>query len=86
MLEIENKTLRIFVSRIGWSLLGKKNWKKSPLISTITPMDFVTKNSAPCYITDGNTWSFESHGKELAEKLREKGVTVWERYFPKDEY
>lgn len=56
------------------------------MISTITPMDFVTKNSVPCYIADGNTWSFESHGKELAEKLRENGVTVWERYFPKDEY
>lgn len=86
MLEIDNKILRLFISRIGWSFIGKKNWKKAPLISTVTPMDFVTEEFPPCYITDGNSWSFESHGKALGEKLRENGVCVKERYFPKEEY
>lgn len=86
MLEIENRTLRLFISRIGWSFIGRKNWKKASLISTVTPMDFVTENFAPCYITDGNAWSFENHGRALAEKLNEKGVAVKERYFSKEKY
>lgn len=86
MLTIENKMLRLFISRIGWSLLGQKNWQKAPLISTVTPMDFVTENFTPCYITDGNTGSFENHGRALAEKLKENGVQVKERYFSKEQY
>ena len=85
-LQIKNRKLRLFVSRIGWSFFGRKNWKKSPLVSTVTPLDFVTGKFAPCYITDGNSWSFESHGRALGKKLRENGVYVKERYFPKEEY
>ncbi len=86
MLDIENKTLRLFISRIGWSFLGKKRWQTAELISTVNPADFVTENFVPSYITDGNSWSFENHGRALAEKLREKGIAVKERYFPKEEY
>ncbi len=86
MFDIQNKTLRLFISRIGWSFLGEKRWRKSKLISTVNPADFVTDSFVPSYITDGNSWSFESHGRALAEKLREKGVAVKERYFSKEEY
>ena len=83
-LEIENKMLRFLILRIGWSFLGKKNWRKSPLIDTVTPMAYVTKESVPCYITDGNSFSFEGHGRALGEALRAKGVPVKERYFDRD--
>lgn len=86
MFDIKNRTLRLFISRIGWSLMGKKNWKKAPLISTVTPMDFITEKFVPCYITDGNAWSFENHGRSFGEELRKKGVFVKERYFSKEEY
>ena len=86
MFGIESRTLRLFISRIGWSYLGKKNWRKSPLLDTLTVADFVTENFVPSYITDGNNFSFESHGRELGEKLRSLGVPVAERYFDKQKY
>ena len=76
--------LRFLILRIGWSFLGKKNWRKSPLIDTVTHMAYVTKESVPCYITDGNSFSFEGHGRALGEALRAKGVPVKERYFDRD--
>lgn len=86
MFNVEDKKLRLFISRIGWSFLGKKNWSKAPLISTVTPMDFVTGQTVPCYITDGNTMSFEPQGRALGEALRKNGVKVKERYFAREEY
>ncbi len=86
MLTLDNKVLRLFVSRIGWSYLGHRNWKKAPLLDTVTPMHFVTEDYVPTYITDGNSFSFESHGKELAEALRSAGVKVAERYFDKETF
>lgn len=83
-LEIENKMLRFLILRIGWSFLGKKNWRKSPLIDTVTPMAYVTKVSVPCYITDGNSFSFEGHGRALGEALRAEGIFVKERYFDRE--
>lgn len=86
MFEIENRVLKLFISRIGWSYLGQKNWRKSKWLDTLSPADFVTKNYVPSYITDGNNFSFESHGIELGEKLRLLGVRVSERYFPKEKF
>lgn len=83
---VENKMLRLFISRIGWSYLGRKNWRKSELLDTLTVADFVTKDFVPSYITDGNKISFESHAMELGEKLRSLGVTVSERYFDKEKF
>lgn len=86
MFGIENKLLRLFISRVGWSYLGQKNWRKSKWLDTLTPADFVTENFVPSYITDGNSFSFESHGMELSKKLCSLGVTVAERYFPKEKF
>ncbi len=86
MFGIENRLLRLFISRVGWSYLGQRNWRKSPWLETLPPADFVTKDYVPAYITDGNNFSFESHGMELGEKLRSLGVKVSERYFPKDKF
>ena len=83
--EVKDKTLRFVISRVGWSFMGQKDWKKSPLIDFVTPMDYITKESVPCYITDGNTLSFESHGRALGKALRAQGVFVRERYFDQAE-
>ena len=85
VLTIQDRKMKFLADRIGWSFLGKKNWRSCPLIDTVTPMDFVTEETVPCYITDGNYYSFENHGRALGEALREKGVEVKERYFPKEE-
>jgi acetyl esterase/lipase len=86
MFNVENRTLRLFISRIGWSFLGRKKWSEAPLISTVAPKDFVTERMVPCYITDGNAVSFEPQGRALGEALRGRGVKVKERYFAKEDY
>lgn len=86
MLRMDNRMLKLFVSRIGWSYMGTRRWNKAPLLDTLVTADFVTGDFVPAYITDGNRFSFESHGKALGEKLREAGVKVVERYFDSETY
>lgn len=86
MLKLDNRMARLFVSRIGWSYLGRRSWRKAPLLDTLVTADFVTGDFVPAYITDGNRFSFESHGRELAEKLRQAGVKVVERYFDSEQF
>lgn len=80
----KSRVMRLFLSRIGWSYLGKKNWQQSPLAKTLKVTSYVTPQYPPCYITDGNTGSFEAQGKALAEVLRNNGVMVKERFFGLD--
>lgn len=84
VLNIKNKFFQIFVNRLGWSYLGKRRWQKHALAETLIVTDFADENFVPCYITDGNTGSFETHGRMLADYLRKKGVYVKERYFSKE--
>lgn len=86
MLNSKKRLVRLFVSRIGWSYLGRKNWKKAPLADTITLVDFVTADYVPTYLTDGNSYSFEGQARELGERLRSLGVPTAERYFPREQF
>lgn len=86
MFGIKNRVLRLFISRIGWSYFGRRDWKNAPLLDTVTVPRFVTRDYVPTYITDGNTFSFESHGRALGARLREVGVKTAERYFDKAQF
>lgn len=80
----ENRLLRLFASRIGWSYFGHRGWRKSALLRTTTLTRYAAPNFPLCYITDGNINSFERQGRAFAQALREKGVTVREHFFPKE--
>lgn len=82
MLNSKKKIIKYFINKIGQCYLGRLNWKKSEFFDLVTPMDFVDSSFTPCYITDGNKFSFESHGKALVKALQENGVEVSERFFP----
>lgn len=84
MLNPTDRKLGFFISRIGWSYFGKRNWSKHPLVKTVNVTEFVTDKFPPAYITDGNHMSFESHGKELAQTLAEHQVYVKTRFFDKE--
>lgn len=84
MAKPKNRVLRIFMHRIGWSYLGKRNWRNDPRTDLLTIENHVTKEFPPCYITDGNTFSFEEQGKSLAGKLEGLGVCVQTRFFEKE--
>lgn len=81
----KDKKLRLFMSRVGWSYLGKKNWQSSPLAEKTIITNYINESFPPCYITDGNAFSFEKQGRRLAGELSGFGVTVSTRFFNKDE-
>lgn len=82
MLGVNHYLIRYFVNKLGQCYIGGLNWKKSKNFSLVTPMNFVTSDFVPCYITDGNKGSFEAHGKALAQALKNCGVDTEERFFP----
>lgn len=86
MLNTGNNMIDFFASRIGWALLGDKNWKDGDMIKTTTIKDYATADFPPCLISDGNSGSFESQGKQLAAHLSELGVRVQSLFFDKEEY
>ncbi|MDO5047631.1 MAG: alpha/beta hydrolase [Anaerococcus sp.] len=86
MLYTGNKQIDFFTSRIGWALLGDKNWKDGQMIKTTTIKDYVTNDFPPSLITDGNTGSFESQGKKLANILSKRGLDVRSFFFDKEKY
>lgn len=86
MLNTGNKTIDFFASRIGWALLGEKRWQDGEMIKTTTIKDYTTDEFPPVFISDGNSGSFESQGKELANDLLSKGVPVASLFFEKEQY
>ena len=56
------------------------------MIKTTTIKDYTTAQFPPVFITDGNSGSFESQGKELADDLRNEGRDVTSLFFDKNEY
>lgn len=80
-----NLLMRWFVHTVGWSMTGDFFWSKSNLATEANIANQVTKNYPATYITDGNQYTFESSGKELAKSLESKNVDVKTRFFAKSE-
>lgn len=71
-----------FSCQMGWSYFGKRDWYNHPEAKHATAPNNITPAFPPTFITDGNTGSFEPHGRELEAKIREKGVYVEPLYYP----
>lgn len=65
-----------FAQRIGEAYLRDKNWAENDKWEILTLKDYVTSDFPSVFITDGNTMSFEPHGRALAEQLISLGVDV----------
>lgn len=86
MLNTGNRAIDFFSSRIGWALLGDKDWKAGEMIKTTTIKEYATGKFPDVFISDGNSGSFESQGKALADDLQNKGVKVSSLFFDKEQY
>lgn len=73
---------KFFLNHLGWAYMGVRNWKDDPRTSHASTVNYVTKDYPPTFITDGNTGSFETHAKELEEKLTSLHVPVTSLYYP----
>ena len=63
----------------AWAYFGTSDWR-SQYAYQATVTNHVTKDFPPAFISDGNTLSFEDHGRALAAALKSKQVAV-ETYF-----
>lgn len=71
--------MNFMMGRAMWAYFGTRDWGR--LYGHSTTLKYhVTSEFPPTFITDGNTGSFESDGKELEQTLRNLGVFV-ESYF-----
>ena len=67
------------LGRAGWAYFGVRDWTMQHT-ELATIKNHVTAAFPPTLITDGNTASFELHGRELAAALEVESVPV-ETYF-----
>ena len=63
---------------LGSVYFGRKDWLGSRESTQASLIAQLGRGFPPTFITDGNSWSFEEHGRALAAKLRASGVPVTE--------
>ncbi|MGG4106033.1 hypothetical protein AAXB25_19200 [Paenibacillus lautus] len=73
---------KFFLNQLGWAYVGTRNWKDRGEAEEASTTNHVTSDYPPIFITDGNTGSFEQHGKELEARLQEANVPVKSLFYP----
>lgn len=74
---------KYFLNQLGRAYIGKRNWKERSETEDASTVNHVTRDFPPTFITDGNTGSFERHGKELEAKLQAVNVPVTSLFYPR---
>lgn len=72
---------RFLFERVGWAYMGDRDWKELKQIQEASLLTNPPAKFVPSFITDGNTASFESQGKRLAEQLKNNN-DVTEVFYP----
>ena len=79
ILEIDSRIMNFLMGKAAWAYFGEKAWE-GKFASQATVTNYITSDFPPSFISDGNTLSFEEHGRALAEELEANSVPV-ETYF-----
>ena len=83
IVEIDSSAVSFLMERAAWAYFGTKGWAgKFSAQATIT--DHITPSFPPAFVSDGNTLSFEEHGRELADTLQKNNVPVERCFFSAD--
>jgi len=80
----DNSILDFLLGRTAWAYFGIKNWADD-FSEQVAVLNHITADFPPTFISDGNTYSFEDHGRSLADILAGKGVPVEVFFVPADE-
>ena len=75
----DSALMNFVLGRAAWAYFGTGDWA-TRFAQEATVANGVTADFPPAFITDGNKLSFETHGRALADVLRQHGVPV-ETYF-----
>ena len=79
----DSTMVNFVLNQLGWSYLGDKDWLNSDAVRQADVVSHMTPDFPPAYVTDGNTFSFESHGQALVKVLQQHKVPVHSRFFDK---
>lgn len=79
----DSNLVSFVLNQLGWSYLGNRDWLNGREVQQADVVSHVTADFPPAYITDGNSFSFETHGRALAQALQQQGVAVSSRFFDK---
>ena len=82
---VDNKFVKFFVSTVGWSWFGKKDWHNLPELQQASLVDHLTADFPPSFLTDGNTGSFSDQAIRFNERLQALGVPTATLFFEGDE-
>ncbi|WP_339174530.1 alpha/beta hydrolase [Solibacillus sp. FSL R5-0691] len=77
--------INFLFKRVGWAYIGERNWTNSDKVKEASILQHVSGNFPSTFITDGNIGSFDDQGKELADKLKNKGVEVSQIFYSTEE-
>lgn len=83
MLTLPTKQLIVsfLYTTIARSLIGTRKWQERPELKQASVVDFVTHDFPASFITDGNTYSFETQGQVFVERLTQLNVPVTPLFF-----
>ena len=81
--KLENGFMRFVFSKAAAAYFGTSNWLKKYDNKASTIYN-IPNNFPPCFITDGNTGSFEKQAKMLIDVFVEKGITYAAYFTPKE--
>ncbi|EPY05562.1 alpha/beta hydrolase domain-containing protein [Paenibacillus alvei TS-15] len=76
-----NPVQQFMLKRMGWGILGDKNWMNNPKFDVLNLSKYITKDFPPAFVTDGNTNSFEKQARVFVAALQDKGVQVTSLFF-----
>lgn len=80
----DNRYVSFLYLTIARSLIGTRKWEHRPELRQASIVDYLTEDFPPSYVTDGNVFSFESHGLVFVERLQQLGVRVESLFFSEE--
>ena len=81
---IDSLPVKFVIESVAWAYFGARDWKVR-FSDQATIQNHVTADFPPTFISDGNTLSFEEHGRSLADSLRLEGVVAETFFVPAEE-
>jgi acetyl esterase/lipase len=73
-----------FMKTVTWAYSGKKDYKKVPIMKTVSVTHYIDSFYPPVFISAGNGDPLLNQSLELAQKLNSQQLYVDTLFFPKD--
>lgn len=82
--ESKSAMWNLLMNQVAWAYVGEKKWLTDERLHQVSLKNYMTRDYPPALIADGNTLSFEHHGREFVELLKEYNVEVEGIFYPEE--